>query len=104
MTAYTVVRFRPKEGRHEEFQTLFCNIVREFEGLRHFALAKSASGDYFSIGEWDTFEHIVAARPKMLGNLDSFRHTLAEFGQDLGVTDAISGEAILDLTYDGKVP
>ena len=103
MTAYTVVRFRPKAGQHEEFQTQFCNIVREFEGLRRLALIKTASGDYFSMGEWETFDHIVAARPKMSANLDVFRHTLAEFGEGLGVTDAMSGEAILDLSYDGKI-
>jgi len=103
MTAYTVVRFRPKLGQHEEFQTRFCSIVREFAGLRKLALIKTNSGDYFSVGEWETFDDIVAARPEMLSNLDSFRHTLAEFGEGLGVTDAMSGEAILDLSYDGKV-
>ena len=103
MTAYTVVRFRPKAGLHEEFQTLYCSIVREFEGLRKIALIKTASGDYFSLGEWDSFDDIVAARPKMSNNLDIFRHTLAEFGEGLGVTHPMSGEAILDLSFDGKV-
>jgi hypothetical protein len=101
MAAYTVVRFRPKAGQHEEFQTLFCGIVREFQGLRKFALIKSASGEYFSMAEWDTFDDIVAARPQMIRNLDTFRHTLDDYGEGIGVTNAISGEAVLERSYDG---
>lgn len=103
MAAYTVVRFRPKAGRQEEFQTLFCNIVREFEGLRKVVLVRGTNGEYFSLAEWNTFDNIVAARPQMARNLDSFRHTLDDYGEGLGVTNPISGEAVLELSYDGIV-
>lgn len=99
MTAFGVVRFRPKSGRHEEFENLFRNLPRNFEGLRKFSLIKTADGTYCSIGEWDSFDHMVAARPKMIGNLDTFRHTLDDFGDDRGVTDAISGEAIIEISF-----
>ena len=97
-TAYSVVRFLVKSGQEEEFETLFRALPREFEGLRKFALIRSGAVSFCSIGEWDSFDHLVAARPKMIANLDNFRHTLEEVGDGL-VTDAISGEAILELSY-----
>ncbi|KSV62912.1 hypothetical protein N185_12555 [Sinorhizobium sp. GW3] len=61
------------------------------------ALSKSADGSYFSIAEWESLEAIAAARPMMKANLDTFRDTLLELSQDLGVTDPISGEAIFEM-------
>ena len=40
---------------------------------------------------------LVAARPKMIATLDSFRHTLEDLGGDLGVTDPASGPVVLKL-------
>jgi hypothetical protein len=42
-------------------------------------------------------DDIVTARPKMIGLLDTFRHCLEELSTDLGVTDPVSGEAIMDV-------
>jgi quinol monooxygenase YgiN len=101
MTAYGVVRFRPKPGHEEEFETTFRRLPRNFEGLRKFALIKTGEETYCSISEWESYDHMVAARPKMAGNLDQFRHTLEKFEGDLGVTDAVSGEAIFEMTSGG---
>ncbi|MER8906529.1 hypothetical protein NKH99_02445 [Mesorhizobium sp. M0854] len=62
------------------------------------ALIKSGDGAFFSIGECDTFQHMVDARPKMLGNPDRFRHTLQQL--EGGYTDAVSGEAVFET--DGR--
>ena len=59
------------------------------------ALVKSGESTFFSIGEWDTFQHMVDARPKMVGNLDRFRHTLQH--TDGRHTDAVSGEAVFEM-------
>jgi hypothetical protein len=40
---------------------------------------------------------IAASRSRMIGTLDTFRHTLDELGPGLGVTDAVSGETVLTL-------
>lgn len=101
--AVVVVRFKPRPGQEEEFEKLFTKLTREFEGLRRATLVKAADGRYFSIGEWDSFDNIVAARPSMASNLDKFRHTLEDQGKDIGVTDPISGEVIYRRRYDGKV-
>ena len=102
MTAYGVVRFRPTPGQHEEFETLFRTLPRDFEGLRKFSLIKTADGAYCSVSEWDSFDHVVAARPKMSSNLDVFRHTLEDLGEGRGVTDAVSGEAVIELSFAGQ--
>jgi hypothetical protein len=52
---------------------------------------------FFVIGEWDSMEAMAAARPRMIGVLDSFRHTLEDLGGGLGVTDPISGTAVMEL-------
>ena len=38
-----------------------------------------------------------AARPNMIATLNSFRDTLEDLGDDLGVTDPVSGPVVLEL-------
>jgi hypothetical protein len=97
MTAYSSVRFKVKPGQEERFEELFRVAQREFEGLRRMALGKSPDGIYFSIGEWDSYQDMVTARPRMLENLNTFRDTLQDFGSGSGVTDPIAGEAIFEM-------
>jgi len=44
-----------------------------------------------------SFDNIVAARSGMIGMLDGFRHLLEDLGGGLGITDPISGSAVLEL-------
>lgn len=104
MRAMNVVRFRPKPGKGGEFEKIYRSLAREFEGLRKISLVKAADGRYFGVGEWESFDHLVAARPAMAKNLDQFRHLLVSFSEELGVTDAISGNVAYRRKYDGIVP
>jgi hypothetical protein len=61
------------------------------------ALVKTGDQSYCFVGEWDSFNSIVDARPAMIGMLDSFRDMLEDLGNGLGVTDPISGETVLQL-------
>jgi hypothetical protein len=97
MTAYNVVRFRVKPGRDREFIDLHRSAPVNFKGWRNGALVKTGDQTYCFVGEWDNFDNIVAARPGMVGMLDSFRDMLEDLGNGLGVTDPISGEAVLQL-------
>ena len=45
--------------------------------------------------EWESFDDDVAARPGMLAMLDGFRADLEDLGGGLGVTDPVSGEAVV---------
>jgi hypothetical protein len=59
-------------------------------------MIKTGDRTYCAIGEWDSYQSIVAARPKMIAMLDSFRDTLEDLGGGVGVTDPVSGEAVFE--------
>ena len=98
MTAFNVVRFRLKPGREKEFIATFKKAERGFAGMRRISMIKTGDNSYCSVGEWDSFEQIAAARPMMIGLLDSFRDCLEDLGGGLGVTDPVSGSAVFELT------
>jgi hypothetical protein len=60
-------------------------------------MIKTDERSYCVIGEWDSHQSIVAARPKMIAMLDIFRDTLEDQGGGLGVTDPVSGEVVLEM-------
>lgn len=97
MKGFNVVRLRVKPGREQEFIDLHRDTARKYPGFRRGTLVNTGERSYCFIGEWNDFASIVAARPQMIAFLDSFRDTLEDLGGDLGVTDAVSGEAVLEL-------
>ena len=98
MTAFNVVRFRVKPGQDEAFLAAHRELgVEGFNGARRFSMVKTGDGTYCVVGEWNNFDDIVNARPMMIGLLDSFRHMLEDLGAGNGVTDPVSGEAVIDL-------
>lgn len=99
MTAMNVVHMRVKPGKEEDF----LRVHKEFgagsmQGMRNFWLIRSSDRSYVVIGEWDSMEAMVAARPAMIGNLDRLRPILEDLGGGRGVTDPWSGEVALQLT------
>jgi hypothetical protein len=99
MTAYNVVRMRVKPGREEEFLSRNRDLDRKsLEGFRKLAIIKTGDRSYCVIGEWEGMSALAAARPKMIGMLDSFRDLLEDLGGNLGVTDPVSGEAVVELS------
>ncbi|MEJ0013295.1 MAG: DUF718 domain-containing protein [Bauldia sp.] len=96
MTAYNVVRFRVKPGREKEFVDL--HKADGIKGFRKLALIKTGDRTYCLVGEWNAMADIVAARSAMIANLDKLRPLLEDLGGGLGVTDPVSGEAVLELT------
>lgn len=97
MTAFNVVRFKIKPGMEETFLNAHRNVAADWPGLRHASIISSGEGRYCIIAEWDSSEALVAARPLMVATLDSFRNTLMELGDGLGVTDPVSGAVVLAL-------
>lgn len=97
MRAYNVVRFRVKRGRDQEFIALNQEQARSKpDGFQGGALIKTGERTYCFIGEWDRFESLAKARPQMIANLDRMRPTLEDLGAGLGVTDPVSGDAVVD--------
>jgi hypothetical protein len=97
MTAFNIVRFRIKPGREQDFVDAHRRMDANFKGFRRGSLVKTGDRGYCLVGEWDSFDDIVAARPQMIGLLDGFRDQLEDLGDGLGVTDAVSGEVAVDL-------
>jgi hypothetical protein len=104
MTAYNIVRMRVKPGLDERFvahhNALLSTAGAELKaaGMRRFTLIKTGDHAYSVLGEWETFDSIVKARPVMIRSLDGLREMLEDLGGGLGVTDPVSGEAAAE--YD----
>lgn len=97
MTAYNVVRFRTKPGMEQAFIDAHKKVRTPMKGMRKFALVRTGDRSFCVVGEWSRFDSIAAARPAMIGLLDSFRHMLEDLGGGLGVTDPVSGSTVLEL-------
>ena len=98
MTAYNVVRMRVKPGREQDFMSAGKAMASNFKGFRKGAMIKTGERSYCYVGEWNSMQDIVDARPEMIRDLDRWRDLLEDLGGGLGVTDAVSGEAV------GEVP
>jgi hypothetical protein len=96
MTAFNVVRFRVKPGREGDFLEAHRKPREDYAGFKRFSLVKTGDRTYCVIGEWDSFDSLKAARPRMIATLDSFRDMLEDLGGGLGVTDPVSGEVVLE--------
>jgi len=97
MTAYNIVRMRVKPGRDKDFLAKNRELGRnKMKGFRKVAVVKTGDRSYCVVGEWDSFDAIVAARPEMIGMLDTFREMLEDLGSGLGVTDPVSGDAVYE--------
>lgn len=98
MTAFNIVRMKPKPAEEEAF--LDDHRKRDlsaFPGMKAFHLVETGDGEYLIIGEWEDMDALVAARPQMIATLDGFRDKLQDLGGGLGVTDPRSGMAVLSL-------
>lgn len=97
MTAFNAVRFRVKPGRDQEFLDAHEKISVDWPGLKHVNMVKTGDRSYCIIAEWSDMDALAAARPNMIGTLNSFRDTLEDLGGGLGVTDPVSGPVVLAL-------
>ncbi|NJM30407.1 MAG: DUF718 domain-containing protein [Rhizobiales bacterium] len=95
MTAYNIVRFKVKPGQEKAFEDAH-RVETGFDGFRGGGLVKTGERSYCFVGCWDDFGRIAAARPRMISMLDSFRHTLEDLGGGLGLTDAVSGNSVIE--------
>ena len=97
MAAFNVVRFRVKPGTDRVFLDAHRNGKAEWPGLLRGFIVKTGDQSYCLIGEWSDMKAIEDARARMIGTLDTFRHTLDDLGSGTGITDAVSGPVVLAL-------
>jgi hypothetical protein len=97
MTAFNIVRMKVKPGYDDDLIAVGRAQPRDhLVGLRSAQLIKTSERFYCFIGEWDSLDHIIAARPLMLKNLDASRPFLEEMDETGSITDAVSGEVIAE--------
>jgi hypothetical protein len=95
MVAYNVVRYRVRAGQEEAFLAAHDAADRSrFDGFIEGALVDTGARAYCFVGKWERFDDIAAARPAMIAWLDTFRQSLEDLGDELGVTDPVSGTAV----------
>ena len=97
MTAFNIVRFRVKPGRQDHFIEAHRKARPGFKGFKGGALVRTGEQTFCIVGEWASLKALAAARPQMIGILDSFRDDLEDLGGGLGVTDPVSGEMAVRL-------
>ena len=97
MAAFNIVRFRVKPGRQEHFIAAHRKARPNFKGFRGGALVRTGETTFCIVAEWANFKSLAAARPQMIGMLDTFRDDLKDLGGGLGVTDPVSGEQVVKL-------
>lgn len=97
MTAFNAVRFKVKQGRAQDFLDAHKAVMADWPGLRHANIIEAGEGRYCIIAEWDDLDSLAAARPQMIATLDSFRDTLEDQGNGLGLTDPVSGTVVMAL-------
>ena len=103
MTAYNSVRMVVKPGNEDKFLEMNRNMDKALvdrmkaNGLRRAALIKTGDRTYCFIGEWESIDSIAKSRPDMIKDLDTMRDLLEDLGGGLGVTDPVSGPAVVEL-------
>jgi hypothetical protein len=97
MSAFNAVRFKIKPGRDRDFLEAHRNVHQDWPGLKRANIIKTGEDTYCLIAEWSDVEAIAQARPNMIATLNSFRDTLENLGNGLGVTDAVSGSVVMAL-------
>jgi quinol monooxygenase YgiN len=98
MTAMNIVRMKPKAGKEKAYLAAHEKRSRtDFPGMKSFRIVKTGDREYMVIGEWESMDALVAARPQMIATLDSFRDLLEDLGGGAGVTEPRSGEVVFSL-------
>ena len=97
MTAFNIVRFKVQPGQQNYFIEAHRKALRNYKGFRGGVLVKTGEQTFCIIGEWASYKKLAEARPQMIGLLDTFRASLEDLGNGLGVTDPVSGEVVLRL-------
>jgi len=93
MTAMNIVRLKIKEGYEKAY--LETHRPPDYPGMKSFNIVKIGDREYMVVGEWESMEAMVAARPAMIETLNNFRDKLDYLGHGLSVTEPHSGEVVV---------
>lgn len=97
MHAFSIVRFRVKPGRKEEFIEAHKKAASGWPGLVHANLVQIGERGYCLVAEWESEAAMQKAGPKLIKTLDGFRATLEVLGPKIGVAATLAGPAVLEM-------
>ena len=93
MTAMNIVHMRVKPGHEAELLAIHRDFgAEDMVGARNFWVVKTGERDFCVVGEWQSLDALVSARPAMIANLDRLRGILEDLGGGRGVTEPWSGD------------
>jgi len=97
MDAFSIVRFRVKPGRKEEFIEAHQKAAAGWPGLKHANLVQIGERGFCLVAQWESEAALQKAGPKMIETLDSFRDCLEVLSPKLGVTAPLAGPVVLEM-------
>jgi quinol monooxygenase YgiN len=97
MSAFTIVRFRVKPGRTEDFIKAHKQAAAGWPGLVRANIVQVGERGYCLVAEWESEAALHNAGPKMIKTLDTFRDCLEVLSPKLGVTAPLSGPSVLKM-------
>ena len=89
------VRFLVKEGSGDEF---IARHVANFHvaEVETSYIVKTGERTFAFVAIFESEQHLINARPKMIESLNSVRDLLEEISPELGVTDPVSGPVVFE--------
>lgn len=93
-SAFNVVRFKVRSGMENAFLDAHRGIGETWPGMVHANIIRTGEGRYCIVAEWESLEALAECRPQMIATLNSFRDTLEDLGNGLGVTDPVAGPVV----------
>ena len=91
----STVRFLVKEGSGDEF---IARHVANFHvaEVETSYIVKTGERTFAFVAIFESEQHLINARPKMIESLNSIRDLLEEISPELGVTDPVSGPVVFE--------
>ena len=91
----STVRFLVKEGSGDEF---IARHVANFHvaEVETSYIVKTGERTFAFVAIFESEQHLINARPKMIKSLNSVRDLLEEISPELGVTDPVSGPVVFE--------
>ncbi len=103
MTAMNIVHMRVKPGKEADYLALHHELdAATMPGMRNFWLVKTGERSFCVVGEWDSMEALVKARPAMIDSLDKLRPLLEDLGGGRGLTEPYSGDTAFHMSLGSK--
>ena len=92
----TTVRYIVKDGCVEELVRKHNDLDADGVALSQ-QLIQTSDNSFCWIGVFISEEAVATVRPKLIAQLDTFRHLLEEISPELGVTDPVSGPVVWEV-------